>query len=153
MVQLTRSIIQLPNPNTLAEIGQGFAELSGSLTFNRFVASLDGCQIRITCSPNVHDQYINRKLFYSLHLQDLVNQEGLFIDIFTGFPGSVHDSRVLRYSQLYRSGQYPPGGYFIIADGGYTCIERPITIVTPYRNPRQRELRAFNRGLKGFSVR
>ncbi|KAL3991575.1 zinc finger MIZ domain-containing protein [Sarotherodon galilaeus] len=34
------------------------------------------------------------------------------------WPGSVHDSRVLRHSPLYSQSVYPPPGHFILTDGG-----------------------------------
>lgn len=59
------------------------------------------------------------------------------MDTFTGYPGSVHDTRVLKNSPIYTGQLYPPAGYFIVGDGGYPCIEQPICLMTPFREPLQ----------------
>lgn len=46
------------------------------------------------------NSYINRKLYYSIHMQKTVNHNIKFIDIFIGYPGSVHDARVFRNSTI-----------------------------------------------------
>lgn len=58
-----------------------------------------------------------------------------FLDIFVGYPGSVHDSCVLKNSPFFTQQKYPPQGYYILADGGYPCLSQPVTIITPYREP------------------
>ncbi|XP_028254280.1 NACHT, LRR and PYD domains-containing protein 12-like [Parambassis ranga] len=65
------------------------------------------------------------------------DHQGRFIDTYVGWPGSVHDSRVLRHSPLYRRGIYPPPGHFILADGGYPCLQHPLPLITPYKQPVQ----------------
>ena len=40
-------------------------------------------------------------------------------------------------SAMYREAQYPPPGYFIVGDGGYPCIQAPISLMAPYRDPVQ----------------
>ncbi|KAJ8346457.1 hypothetical protein SKAU_G00278580 [Synaphobranchus kaupii] len=41
---------------------------------------------------------------------------------------------------------YPPRGYALLGDGGYPCLEDPIQIITPYREPVQGPVEArFNR--------
>ncbi|CAH3153985.1 unnamed protein product [Porites lobata] len=47
------------------------------------------------------DDYFNRKQNYSINLQGTVDGTGMFIDVSTGWPGSMHDARVLRLSSLY----------------------------------------------------
>jgi len=44
---------------------------------------------------------------------------GKFLDVFVGFPGSVHDARMLRNSPVYAGSFYPPAGKAILGDGGY----------------------------------
>ncbi|KAL1276531.1 hypothetical protein QQF64_036154 [Cirrhinus molitorella] len=89
--------------------------------------------------------YLNRKLFYSIQLQALCDHQGKYLDIFVGFPGSVHDSRVLRNSPIYLKALYPPEGYHILGNGGYPCLIQLISLVTPFREPLQNEVqRHFN---------
>ncbi|KAK9541895.1 hypothetical protein VZT92_001912 [Zoarces viviparus] len=51
--------------------------------------------------------------------------------------GQTHDSRVLRHSPLYRRALSPPPGHFILADGGYPCLQHPLPLITPYKRPLQ----------------
>ncbi|KAJ8359033.1 hypothetical protein SKAU_G00155580 [Synaphobranchus kaupii] len=68
--------------------------------------------------------------------RDLGNPEaGKFLDIFVGYTGSVHDLCVLRNIPLYVEQLYPPEGHCILGDGGYPCLELPICIFTPSREP------------------
>ncbi|CAI5687591.1 unnamed protein product [Oreochromis niloticus] len=65
------------------------------------------------------------------------DHRGRFIDTYVGWPGPVHDSRVLRHSPLYSQSVYPPPGHFILADEGYPCLQRPLPLITPYKRPVQ----------------
>lgn len=98
------------------------------------VVAIDGCHIRIKPPSGPDGQcYRNRKLFPSIILQAVCDHQGRFIDTYVGWPGSVHDSRVLRHSPLYAQSSYPPPGHFILADGGYPCLQRPLPLITPYK--------------------
>ncbi|KAE8741492.1 hypothetical protein FOCC_FOCC012977 [Frankliniella occidentalis] len=133
IVSVANRVIKLPE--NLEEVGQQFATMADSPAFSQCVGAIDGCQVYFILDDTEKSQeYINRKLYYSINLQGLVDHRGRFINIFVGFPGSCHDLRVLRHSGLYRDAVYPPRGYFIIGDGGYMCLRDPITIITPYRN-------------------
>lgn len=52
-------------------------------------------------------------------------------DIFIGYPGSVHDSRVFRTSPLFNTLQEKCGENFILADSAYPCLRH---VMTPYRD-------------------
>ncbi|KAJ4941956.1 hypothetical protein JOQ06_011827 [Pogonophryne albipinna] len=135
---LRQSVIRLPAGPELEEVGQGFQQLADSPAFSSCVGAIDGCHIRIKTPPGPSGQdYINRKLFPSIQLQAVCDGKGKFLQTFVGFPGSVHDTRVLKNSTLYKEALYPPPGYFIVGDGGYPCIVHPITVVIPYREPLQ----------------
>ncbi|KAK7918763.1 hypothetical protein WMY93_010047 [Mugilogobius chulae] len=41
----------------------------------------------------------------------------------------------MKSSSFYTSRRYPPTGYFILGDGGYPCLETPVCLITPYREP------------------
>jgi hypothetical protein len=107
VIALLPRIICLPeNEGEFARMGDGFSVRSGSRVFENSAGAIDGTHLRVLCPSQLHDQYICRKLFYSIQLQAVCDHTGAFIDIMTGFPGSVNDKRVLRYSMLYRNAQY-----------------------------------------------
>ena len=64
--------------------------------------AIDGCHIPVRPPALNHTDYWNRKGWYSVILQAVVDDKYLFRDVMVGWPGSVHDVRVLSKSQLYR---------------------------------------------------
>lgn len=66
-----------------------------------FSGAIDGSHIRIDKPAEDPDSYINRKQYFSIHVQGTVDHNMKFIDIFIGYPGSVHDARVFKNSTLY----------------------------------------------------
>ena len=43
----------------------------------------------------------NRKHFFSFLVQEIVDASGLKLSVATGFPGSLHDARMLRLTDVY----------------------------------------------------
>ncbi|XP_067270852.1 putative nuclease HARBI1 [Pseudorasbora parva] len=139
VVAIRHQVIHLPNtPEKLDAVCRGFAGLARHRAFLKAAGAIDGCHVRIKppSGPDGHC-YRNRKLFPSIILQAVCDHQGRFIDTYVGWPGSVHDARVLRHSPLYRRSVYPPPGHFILADGGYPCLQHPLPLITPYRRPVQ----------------
>ena len=68
--------------------------------FPQIAGAIDGSHIEIRAPPDNHEDYYNQKQFYSLVLQGAVDSKLLFRHISVGYPGSVHDLRVLRLSGL-----------------------------------------------------
>ena len=69
--------------------------------FPNVVGAIDGSHIEI-CAPTTNAaDYFNRNRYYSLVLQGISDANQKFIHIATGFPGSIHDSRILRMCQIY----------------------------------------------------
>lgn len=66
----------------------------------QIAGAIDGSHIEIRAPPDNHKDYFNRKQFYSLVLQGVVDSKLLFRHISAGYPGSVHDARVLQLSGL-----------------------------------------------------
>jgi hypothetical protein len=68
-------------------------------------------------------------------LQAVIDSSGKFIDIFVGYPGSTHDSRIFRNSPLYNmlnsSLLTIPSNAYILGDAGYPCQN---WLLTPYRD-------------------
>ena len=69
------------------------------------VDGIDGCHIPIIGPNENHCDYYNIKGFYSVILQGVCNDRYRFTDIFVGWPGLVHDARVLQNSQIYVLGE------------------------------------------------
>ncbi|XP_032365442.1 putative nuclease HARBI1 [Etheostoma spectabile] len=131
----------------MEEVGAGFAHMAGHEAFRYVAGAIDGCHIRIV--PPAEPQkrcYINRKLFPSVILQGVCDSRGKFLDTYVGNTGSVHDALVLRRSPMYKESLYPPPGFFLLGDGGYPCLQHPVTIMTPYRQPVAGQVQArFNK--------
>uniref|UniRef100_T1GFH7 DDE Tnp4 domain-containing protein n=1 Tax=Megaselia scalaris TaxID=36166 RepID=T1GFH7_MEGSC len=112
-----REIISHGNEVDYEGLGNMFCRRAKTNVFKKCIGAIDGTHIRIRCPKNRHDEYYNYKHFYSIQAQVVSSSQLLFTDVFVGYPGSVHDSRVFRNSPLYRRGNYPPEGYFILGDG------------------------------------
>ena len=66
--------------------------------------AIDGTHIPIIAPTENHADYINRKGYHSIVMQAVVDSGYLFRDVVVGWPGSVHDARVLSNSHLYQLG-------------------------------------------------
>ena len=73
--------------------------------FPQAAGAVDGTHIPIIRPHEYHTDYYNRKGFYSLVMQAVVDSNYRFIDLYLGWPGRVHDARVLVNSTLYVKGQ------------------------------------------------
>lgn len=65
------------------------------------VGAIDGSHMPIIAPEEYPKDYYNRKGWHSVVLQAVVDGKGLFWDVCVGFPGSVHDARILRQSHLW----------------------------------------------------
>jgi len=66
------------------------------------VGAIDGCHIPIASPAMNRTDYYNRKGWYSMILQGVVDHSYRFIDINVVWPGSVHDARVFSHSSIYK---------------------------------------------------
>lgn len=67
------------------------------------------------------------------------------IDVFIGYPGSVHDSRVFRNSALKNNLEEKCGRYFLLGDSGYPL---QANLLTPYNDRGNLSRRQQNFNLK-----
>lgn len=100
---------------------------------HNIIGSIDGCHIQIRRPVIRGGDYINRKGFYSVLLQGIVNERGEFMDIFAGPPGKVHDARMLRSSSFFVDWRAKMGEYKLLGDTAYIGHNFPF-IVTPKRD-------------------
>ena len=94
---LTR-YIQFPKGDLLAQVVTGFKSKWGMV---QCAGAIDGCHIPVKPPELNHTDYYNRKGWYSVILQGVVDHDYLFRNINVGWPGSVHDARVLANFELY----------------------------------------------------
>ena len=100
---LMHQYVQLPkNEDQLCEIVTGFRRCWG---FPCCGGAIDGSHIPVSVPSEVRIDYYNRKGWYSILLQAVVDHKYCFTDIYIGWPGSVHDARVFANSELYQNGR------------------------------------------------
>ena len=88
--------------------------------FPGVVGLIDGTHISIPAPVEKPEVYINRKKFHSLNVQVSCHDNMVFRDVLAGWPGSAHDSRVLRNSVVYNTAANKfPGNVHLLGDGGY----------------------------------
>ena len=87
------------------------------------IGAIDGCHIPIKAPRENDSEYINRKCFHSLQLQAVCDGNLMFVDVYCGWPGSVHDATVLRVSPLAIDAKINEtemfNGCYIIGDQAY----------------------------------
>ena len=77
-------------------------EFEESYGIPQIMGAIDACHTEINAPPDNHEDYFNRKQHYSVNLQEIVDSNLKFIHVTVGYPGSIHDARVLRLSGLYK---------------------------------------------------
>ena len=96
---LLKTYIQFPQGDELSEVVEGFKNKWGMI---QCAGSIDGCHIPVTPPALNRTDYYNRKGWYSMLVQAVVDHNYLFTDVCVGWPGSVHDARVLANSSIYK---------------------------------------------------
>ena len=96
---LMGTYIKFPTGDALRALVNGFENKWG---FPQCVGSIDGSHIPISAPELSHTDYYNRKGWYSMIVQAVVDHEYIFRDICVGRPGSVHDARVFVNSSIYK---------------------------------------------------
>ncbi|CAH1277266.1 HARBI1 [Branchiostoma lanceolatum] len=91
--------LTFPSGERLRETVQGYREKWG---FPQCGGAVDGSHIPIEAPSEGRTDYYNRKGFYSIILQGVADHMYRFTDINVGWPGSVHDARVLRNSEVFQ---------------------------------------------------
>ncbi len=88
------------------------------------------------------DEYVNRKGFASIIVQATCNAKCEFTSLDVSWPGSVHDSRVLRNSTIFRHLQDTRSSIILLGDEGYPL--HPF-LMTPFKTPRDDKERFYNK--------
>ena len=68
----------------------------------QIVGVIDGCHVTILAPTENKEDYFNRKHAYSVNFLGILDSQMLFLHVSVGYPGSIHDSRVLQLYNIYR---------------------------------------------------
>ncbi|WAQ98740.1 HARB1-like protein, partial [Mya arenaria] len=142
---LIRQFIRFPV--SVEEFRRNAVQMQGIARFPKVIGAIDGTHINIA-SPNQHEEiYVNRKGKHSINVQVVFDGWYNIIDVVARWPGSVHDSRVLRESSLnnlFENG-HMPHGFHLLGDSGYPAKR---WLLTPFLAPQTQAEQAYNRSHK-----
>ena len=96
-------LIRIPTGDTLRMVVN---EFEARCNFPQVAGAIDGSHIPIVRPHKYHVDYFNRKHFYSIVLQAVVDYRYCFWDINVGWPGSCRDDGKLANSDLFKKAQY-----------------------------------------------
>ncbi|KAK3709641.1 hypothetical protein QZH41_001931 [Actinostola sp. cb2023] len=88
-------------PDTLAETAASIETFANLSDLPNIVGAFDGTHIRINAPNDSTVDYFSRYQQYDFSIQAVADGNMLFLDFSAGYPGSMHDSRMLRNSTLY----------------------------------------------------
>ena len=95
---LMNTYIEFPTGDNLKKVINQFEHKWG---LPQCSGAIDGSHIPIAAPELNHTDYYNRKGWYSMLVQAIVDADYIFRDICVGWPGSVHDARVFANSKIY----------------------------------------------------
>ncbi|XP_043270332.1 putative nuclease HARBI1 [Venturia canescens] len=123
--------IKWPAGDQAQAIMQGFEESSG---FPKVIGAIDGTHIHIIAPKEDAVSYINRKGYHSIQLQLVCDHRCIITNCYTGYPGSVHDQRIFRLSevsQFLNDDERFPSNSHLVGDAAYELHQH---LLTPFRN-------------------
>ncbi|XP_066600586.1 uncharacterized protein [Prorops nasuta] len=126
-------VISWPQDHDLSNIIAGFKRKRG---INNVIGTIDSTHIKIAKPKANAQHYCNRKKYFSINLQAVVDSNMRFTNIYCGEPGSFHDVRVFRRSLLYDTSSMDksilfPNETFILGDSAYPSLP---WLVSPFKD-------------------
>ncbi|XP_025161498.1 putative nuclease HARBI1 [Harpegnathos saltator] len=148
IISMAPDIIRYPTIIEKEETAAFYYEKKG---FPGVIGAIDGSHIRIDKPIEDPESYINRKQCFSLHIQGTVNHHMKFMDVFIGYPGSVHDARVFKNSPICNDLHELCGNNYLLGNSAYPCLKQ---LIVPYRDNGHltRAQRTFNQKLSSCRV-
>jgi len=108
--------------------------LSNDFEFPFTFGAVDGSHIHIKAPLANLTDYTNRKSFTSVVLQAVCDGRMQFLDISTGWPGSMHDARIFRLSSLstsLRTSSSMSSMFHILGDSAYALTNH---VIVPFKD-------------------
>ena len=98
--------------------------------FPNVVGVIDCTHVPVKAPKENRDQFRDKDHNFSLNVQAVVNHRGALTNLISRWPGSVHDSRILKESDLQQVLDFHlMGKYYLLGDQGYKCQSN---LLTPY---------------------
>uniref|UniRef100_A0A803JCF4 Putative nuclease HARBI1 n=3 Tax=Xenopus tropicalis TaxID=8364 RepID=A0A803JCF4_XENTR len=136
--KLTPQYIVFPSDKAaLKTIKDGFFKIS---SFPNVMGVIDCTHVAL--SPPTEDIYRNSKNFHSLNVQMVCASDMRILNLVAGYPGSTHDSYILKHSSLHSiltSGNLPEG--WILGDDAYPLTEY---LLTPVKDAKTKAEKQYN---------
>ncbi|XP_063404190.1 putative nuclease HARBI1 [Mytilus trossulus] len=142
LVRRAPKFIKFPSGQVIEENKVKFYAVAN---FPNVLGLIDGTHVRIIAPSQHEEQFVNRKCYHSINVQVIVNSDSQFINIVAKWPGSSHDSRVLKESRVFMQLEQSNHGAYLLGDSGYPCKK---FLLTPYLYPQTRQEIRFNRSHK-----
>ncbi|CAN1154242.1 Putative nuclease HARBI1 [Linum perenne] len=101
--------------------------------FKGCLGALDGMMVSVRPTLATQAKYRNRKGQTAINVLGVVNQRMQFVYCLSGWPGSAHDSRILRDAMARDNSFRVPVGNYYLCDAGYTNARG---FLTPFRGQR-----------------
>lgn len=130
-------------PETSEEVMELKVKFYNLARFPKVIGAIDCTHIKLQ-SPSTEygEQYRNRKGYFSLNVQALVNSNLEFLYIVARWPGSSHDSNIFANSRLKaRMEIFEFPDCVILGDSGYALSHY---LLTPLANPITQAERLYN---------
>lgn len=151
-------------PETVAETAASIETFRDLSRLPNIVGAIDGTHIPINAPRESAVDYFSRYQRHDFSIQAVADGNLLFLDFSAGYPGSMHDARILRNSTLYQraeQGEILTGpvvninhhdiGPYLLGDSAYPIspwLQKPFPEATRDRNEIQ-----FNRELSSARVK
>ena len=133
-------------PSTGPEILRNQQEFFGFRNIPNIVGLIDCTHVKIIRPKENEDIFVNRHGYHSVNVQMICDSSSKITKICCRWPGSTHDSTILRNSNVWdyfeNGNNGPQNKGLLLGDGGYPCKN---WLLTPYRNPGNIQQERFNR--------
>ena len=119
LLEIIDDVVYWPNPSERKELRKRFAANG----FRHCVGIIDGTLIILDNRPEAyHECYYSRKCFYALNVMVVCDDNKRIIYYNAGWPGSTHDNRVFRNTDLYLNrGEYFSKCEYLLGDSAYSA--------------------------------
>ncbi|CAG8519075.1 12501_t:CDS:2 [Dentiscutata heterogama] len=120
---------------TIATLFGKFHKGFENFGFPMVIGAIDGSHIPLMEAPSKinKDIYISCKHQYTIHLQAIVDHKGHFTCYEIGWPASVHNTKVFKYSYIYKNNNlFIKDKDYLLNDSAYPLLP---WIITPFKNP------------------